>query len=176
MLIMFLAIIVVTLFLIMFRFVIMPKLSKEEPRYSTTSPYDIARIWSFIILGAIVIGLVGFVWIWAVVQYDQNRDKNSIEAAQKDKANYVEHKVQIEKEITASLARYPEIEERIIGDIDPAILVNFPELKSNETITAQFEALKSIEESILYSNETIVLAEKAMDDRSDNPMNMGLVG
>lgn len=175
MLILLLVIILVTIFWVVFRIAIIPKLNSEPGRYGTASDQSVGKIWSWVIFGVIVTGVIVFIWIWATVQFDQNRDKNAVKAGRKDEVNLIDHKEQIEKEITASLAKYPEIEERIVGDIDPAILVNYPQLKSNETITAQFEALKTIEEEILWVHQDIVASEKKMADRSDNPMNMGLI-
>ncbi len=106
---------------------------------------------------------------------DHLDDRNTIIQLREQREEIVLHKERVEDNIRESLSKYPGLEKEIIEDIDPIILVNYPELKSSETITQQFEALSEVEDR-LYKNKSAELQrEKDMRVREQNPVNWGLL-
>jgi hypothetical protein len=101
-----------------------------------------------IIIKAILIGNV----IMAPISLKQNELRIKL---------YQERLVEVEQSVRKELDRYPEYEERILGKVDPAILLKYPELKSNQTITEGFKSL------IQYQQIVTKLKDKSIEIEFD---------
>lgn len=63
--------------------------------------------------------------------------------------------------VRAELSKYPEYEKKIFGDIKPEILLQFPVLKSNETI------MKTVEQIVKLEDDVYKLRSRLIEIQSD---------
>lgn len=82
----------------------------------------------------------------------------------------------VERDIKSQLDKYPDIEKQIFGSINPTILVQFPQLKSNETITAAFTALNDINNEVAALHIEINEQETAIRYRERSPSSIKIPG
>ena len=71
--------------------------------------------------------------------------------------------------IRAELAKYPEYEKKIIGDIKPTILLQFPVLKSNETIVKTVEEIVKLEDQVYKTKAKLITTQQEMFYREISP-------
>lgn len=167
--------IVVLLFILLILFIVGAVLRSRQqgkPRREQSDAGEILMVMAGVCGGfLLVIGLMAAVSL----NTDHLDDRNTIIELREQREEIVLHKERVEDNIRESLSKYPGLEKEIIQDIDPIILVNYPELKSSETITKQFEALSKVEDRLYKNKSTELRLEKNMRVREQNPINWGLL-
>lgn len=82
---------------------------------------------------------------------------------------YEERRDNLTGVIKVELAKYPEYEKQIITDISPEILVNFPNLRSSETITKTVEEIVKLNDSVYKIRASIVEVQQRIYYREMSP-------
>ena len=71
--------------------------------------------------------------------------------------------------VRTELSKYPEYEKKIIGDIKPSILLQFPVLKSNETIVKTVEEIVKLEDRVYQTRAKLIKTQTEMFLREISP-------
>jgi hypothetical protein len=121
--------------------------------------------------------IVGLFWIMGVgtLTSDQINNKNTLPELQGQRKELVAYERKVEDNIRESLSKYPAFEGKIIEDIDPVILVNYPDLKSSKTIVKQFEALQSVDKKLFNNKNRELRIRKEIANNEDNPLYWGMI-
>lgn len=98
----------------------------------------------FFLIVAIVIVAFGIL----VPYTGQLSDFSSVKQKQSEINLFTERKDNLTAVIKTELAKYPEYEKKIMGGITPQILLQFPQLKSNETIVKTVESIVNLENDV----------------------------
>lgn len=131
---------------------------------------DWRGIWSFpvAIAGGLVLVLVGASVV--LVPYTSQVKDNVTLQGFDERINIAQARADdLSAILRTELEKYPEIERELIGNLDPAIILNFPVLKSNETITTLAMSLAEIEDrEYSLATERVNTLERMMH-RNVNP-------
>ncbi len=71
--------------------------------------------------------------------------------------------------VKVELAKYPEYEKKIMGNIRPQFLLQFPKLKSNETITKSVEELVKLEDAVYKIRLELLAIQQEIFAREISP-------
>lgn len=82
---------------------------------------------------------------------------------------FVERRDNLTVIIRTELAKYPEYEKKIMGNITPQILLQFPTLKSNETIIKTVEEIVKIENDVYKLREELIRTQAQIYYREITP-------
>ena len=84
-------------------------------------------------------------------------------------ALYQERRDNLAAMVRAELSQYPEYEKKILGNITPSILLNFPVLKSNETIVKTVEEIVKLEDQVYKTKARLINIQRKMFYREISP-------
>lgn len=145
--------------------------------YPTRKGYSHEREDWLMFPAGMILFFVALFWIPGVVLLtsDQIDDQNTLIELEEQRGQLKTYEADVEENIRESLAKYPPLEGKIIKDIDPVILVNYPDLKSSKTITEQFKALQSVDKKLLDNKNKQFRIEKDIRNRDQNPVWWGMV-
>lgn len=101
--------------------------------------------------------------------------KNKLTKIERERENLIRYRKDIEGNIKSSLAKYPGIESDQLDKIDPIILVNYPKLRSSETLTQEFKALSKVDKQLLANKQDTVDTLNDIQNRKDSIYNKGLL-
>lgn len=99
----------------------------------------------------------------------QISDFSAIRQTQNTINLFVERRDNLAAVIRAELAKYPEYEKKIIGSIAPQILLQFPTLKSNETIIKTVEEIVKIENDVYKLRAVLIQIQTQIYYREITP-------
>ena len=127
-----------------------------------------AGIWVLFIALLISFGSVGG-WSIGCSQTRQVKDFTRVKELDKKVVLYTQKKNNLTMVVRAELSKYPEYEKAIIGKINPAILLNFPKLKSNETMMETLKRLLELENKVYDLREKLIEVQREMYHREISP-------
>ena len=115
------------------------------------------------------------VWFGFYVNNEQIKANNKLDKLRQDRIALQQYKENVENNIRESLAKYPGIEKNQLKDINPTILLNYPKLRSSETLTAEFNALTRLDDKLLANRKEVIGTKNDIQNRKDSPYNIGLL-
>lgn len=121
---------------------------------------------------AIIFWVIASIWLilMTVGTYTyQLSDFTEIKGKKQQIRIYEERRDNLTGIIKAELAKYPEYEKQIIAEISPEILVNFPNLRSSETITKTVEEIVKLNDSVYKIRASIVEVQQRIYYREISP-------
>ncbi|MFA6407367.1 MAG: hypothetical protein WCV80_01525 [Candidatus Paceibacterota bacterium] len=71
--------------------------------------------------------------------------------------------------VKTELAKYPKLERKIMGNIKPEVLLEFPTLKSNETIAKTVEEIIELENSVYELQGSLIECQQPVYYREISP-------
>lgn len=119
--------------------------------------------------------LIALIIVAAQTNTSHVDDRNKVIELEAKYDEILQYRERVESNIRTSLQQYPEFEEEIVKDINPQILLAYPQLRSSETLTAQFDALDKADERLLNTKTQQLRTERQMRTREENPMLWGLL-
>lgn len=99
----------------------------------------------------------------------QIADFSTIRQTQSTINLFVERRDNLATIIRGELEKYPKYEKKIIGNITPQILLQFPVLKSNETIIKTVEEIVKIENDVYKFREELIQTQARIYYREISP-------
>ena len=96
-------------------------------------------------------------------------DFSELKGTRAEIALYQERRDNLAIMVKTELSKYPEYEKKIIGDIKPAILLQFPALKSNETIVKTVEEIVKLEDQVYKTMAKLIETQQKMFYREISP-------
>jgi hypothetical protein len=121
---------------------------------------------------AVICWIITAIWLSAmsVGPYTcQLSDFADIKKAKQEIQLYSERRDKLVEIVKVELAKYPEYEKKIVGNIQPQILLQFPNLKSNETIVKTVEEIIKLEDSVYKIRASMIETQKKMFYRELSP-------
>ena len=125
----------------------------------------------FTTLLCIGIGGVGLV-IFLVTTLNYSRQINdfaSVQALEEKVGLYEMKRDNLSQIVRFELSKYPEFEKDVIENINPAILLKFPELKSNQTMVETLQQLLKLENEVYTLREDLIDIQRTIYAREISP-------
>lgn len=125
----------------------------------------------------IVVSVVAVVTLVAAiyVNVDYAMKTNDLERVEQELAELEDYRESVQSNIAETIDKYPELEIDVVGDIDPEILLQYPQLRSVEALSTQFASLDSAERSILRNRQERLEILKTLRDLRTVPVFYGLL-
>ncbi len=101
--------------------------------------------------GAIILWVIGGIWLFFALAAPYSSQLSYFTEVRQSQENiklYQERRNNLVAVVRTELAKYPEHEKKIIGDIQPQIILSFPALKSNETIVKTVNDIVALEDAV----------------------------
>ncbi len=116
-----------------------------------------------------LVAIIWFILMTAGTYTCQLQDFIRIKEIKSEIKLYKERKDNLAGIVKTELAKYPEYEQKIIGDIKPEFLLQFPDLKSNQTITTMVSGILKLEDSVYNLRNSLIGTQRKILYRETSP-------
>lgn len=99
----------------------------------------------------------------------QRTDFTKIRSLEKKVQLYEAKRDNVSLIVRAELRKYPDLEKQVIGKINPSILLNFPKLQSNQTMTETLKQLLKLENEVYNFREKLIDVQQVIYAREISP-------
>lgn len=116
--------------------------------------------------------IVGVIWLLSATigsYSNQLEDFSSVKQTKQEIKLFSERRESLVAVVRAELSKYPEYEKKILGDIRTEILLQFPVLKSNETIMETAKQIVKLEDDVYKLRSDLIKIQGCIYWREISP-------
>ncbi len=96
-------------------------------------------------------------------------DFTTLKALDKKITLYSDRRDNLTNIVRTELSKYPEYEKTIMGNINPQILLSFPQLKSNETMLATVKQILELQDKVYDLQKELIEIQQGIYYREISP-------
>jgi len=121
---------------------------------------------------SLIFWVIAVIWLGCMTLGSYTRQINDFSAIKQMKQEvllYSERRDKLVGIVRIELAKYPQLEKEIIKGIHPQILLQFPVLKSNETIMKTVSEILKLEDEVYKVRANMLVFQRAIYYREISP-------